>query len=144
MQCRITTYKGYFCTLILPKNEERHLCSGFLAVLCVTDNVLWLHLWLLFSTVRYFPYLCFSSRMAEEAPYYKEFCSSAQELPYGTQEHEWLASNAREMLSRLPHIRNWMTPDTHHYSGNAGVNKWKRQHQTGNLQTCHRKHQQDP
>lgn len=69
MQCRFTTYKEYFCTLILPKNEERHFCSGLLAVLCVTANVLWLHFWLLFSTVQYFPNLHFSSRMAEEAPY---------------------------------------------------------------------------
>lgn len=31
-----------------------------------------------------------------------------------------------------------MIPDTHHYFGTSGVAKWKRQHQTGNLQTCHR------
>lgn len=84
MQCRITAYKEYFCTLTLPKNEERHFCSGLLAALCVTDNMLWLRLCMLFSTVQYFPNLHFSTSMAEEAPYYKEFCSSAQELPSGT------------------------------------------------------------
>lgn len=39
--------------LVLPKKEERHLCSKFLAVLCITINVLWLHLQSLSSTEQY-------------------------------------------------------------------------------------------
>lgn len=71
-QQRITTCKEHFCILVPLKKEERRLCSDFFAELCVTANVLWLHLWLLSSAEEYFPNLCFPSRMAEEARYYKE------------------------------------------------------------------------
>lgn len=57
--------------------------------------------------------------------------------PMGPQEHEWLASNAREMLNRLPHMQKLNDTRYCHYFGTSGVANWKRQHQTGNLQTCH-------
>lgn len=57
--------------------------------------------------------------------------------PTGPQEHEWLASNARETLNRLPHMQTLNDTRYRHYFGTSGVANWKRQHQTGNLQTCH-------
>lgn len=123
MQCRFTTYKEYFCTLILPKNEERHFCSGLLAVLCVTANVLWLHFWLLFSTVQYFPNLHFSSRMAEEAPYEQGIlfiCTRAALWdPRNMNGLPWMPEKC---WTGSPTCR---IPDTRHYFGTSGAAKWR-------------------